>query len=183
MRRRWVFAFLTITGCVHAPFTGPARGGPSWTRVSSEHFTVTTSVAADDATKTCAELETMLEGLSTLAFGARQLPRMRIEIVLFSRLEEYEGVADRLSSGQVFLLGRHDFERTRFLRENSASAPFARACPIATWFAASPRPIEQSHFLSPKAGSSRSSTRSCSRPKIKAASVSLYGSAQRLLSA
>src|SRR4051812_45777238 len=98
MRRRWVFAILTITGCLHAPFTGPARGGPSWTRVSSKHFTVTTDFAAKDAIKTCAEIETMLEGLSALAFGARQPPRMRVELVQFSSLDEYKGVADRLSS-------------------------------------------------------------------------------------
>src|SRR6266516_4557946 len=112
MRRRWEWALVTIAGCVHAPFTSPAHGGPLWTQVTSEHFTVTTNFAAENARKTCADLETMLEGLSTLAFGATRPPRMRVEVVHFSRFEEYAGVADKLSGGQFLALGRHDFERT-----------------------------------------------------------------------
>src|SRR5689334_9526882 len=109
-----LIVLCAISGCARLhppPFSCPEKGGPAWIEVRAPHFVLTTDVDRENAEKLSAELEVMLDVLTRLGFESNSEPKGQISVVHFRNEEEYAAVGHKLSDGQVFWSGRHDFER------------------------------------------------------------------------
>ena len=72
------FAFLAILGRHPTFFATPAHGCAEWTEVTSAHFLLTTELGRSAAVELSNELETTLEALAAVVFGATELAAARI---------------------------------------------------------------------------------------------------------
>jgi hypothetical protein len=61
-------ASLGLAGCTPAPFVSPAQGGPSWTKLTTSHFTVYTDMPVDEASDVARDLQESYGALQDLAF-------------------------------------------------------------------------------------------------------------------
>jgi tetratricopeptide (TPR) repeat protein len=82
---------LALAGCfAHAPqgYTCPARGGPTWRELTSEHFVVDTDRQSGGARALVEELEIARAALVAAAFRGAVDPPGRLHVVAFDRRED-----------------------------------------------------------------------------------------------
>jgi hypothetical protein len=94
-RLRWLFLAVLFTPSFAAArgFVCEAHGGPAWREVASEHFLLRTDLDSGDALKTAAQLEELRALLEQAMFGRAVATASRLEVVAFSRREEFEEFA------------------------------------------------------------------------------------------
>jgi tetratricopeptide (TPR) repeat protein len=108
------FPLVACGAVVHQPLTPPEKGGPAWTEVTSEHFTVKTDLDKDEAQHASAKLEEMFTALADFGFPSSQRPKVHIDVVYFRSHDDYAELAPKLTGGSFYPEGRHDFERRPF---------------------------------------------------------------------
>ena len=90
---------LVALGCAHGPrrgpeFACPARGGPAWAEVATEHFTVASDLPLPDAERIARELESVREWVLASLFQGRapEVPG-RVRVVAFRTMVEFDAFA------------------------------------------------------------------------------------------
>ncbi len=111
MSRAPLLALLALAACAPAPFTPPSRGGAPWTETTTEHFSLYTDLAPDDARGLSADLERTFAVLSDIGFKAKTKPETHLDVVSFRREDEYHTVAPAQTKG-IFRGPAHTIDET-----------------------------------------------------------------------
>ncbi len=97
--RSWLAAVavtLSTTGCATgAPFVCPARGGPVWHDVGSDHFVLRTDLDLEEANRLLARLERVRTAVISALFDEVPASRGAVEVVAFRSEAEYREFAPR----------------------------------------------------------------------------------------
>ncbi len=104
---RSVVCLVLVAGCAHGTLTCPARGGSAWSELRSPHFLLHTDLPTGEAGAALGEFEQTYRAFEALLFPSTAPPRDRIEVVLFSREEDFRELAPAGASG-YFLPHQND---------------------------------------------------------------------------
>ncbi len=108
-------ALPSCAAVVHQPLLAPEKGGPAWTAVTSEHFTLKSDLDQDDSERASAKLEEIFTALADFGFPSSQRPKLHIDVVYFRSHDDYAELAPKMTGGSFFPEGRHDFEARPFV--------------------------------------------------------------------
>jgi tetratricopeptide (TPR) repeat protein len=87
-------ALLAMTGCATSTaFVCPARGGPAWRDVGSDHFVLRTDLDVKDATRLLVSLERLRTAVVSALFDEVPASRSGVEVVAFRTEGEYRAFA------------------------------------------------------------------------------------------
>jgi len=89
-----VAALAAAVGCASgAAFLCPARGGPAWRDVGSDHFVLRTDLDLEDATRLLARLERLRTAVVSALFDEVPASRTGVEVVAFRSEKAYRAFA------------------------------------------------------------------------------------------
>ncbi|HEU4535519.1 MAG TPA: hypothetical protein VFS00_15430 [Polyangiaceae bacterium] len=100
-------ALWVLGACTPPPFVSPAQGGPTWSRLTTLHFTLYTDAPADEARDTARELEEIYGALEAVGFPYSKKPKGRFEVTLFRHQDAFRQIAPPVSDG-YFQRDAHD---------------------------------------------------------------------------
>lgn len=85
---------VTALGCASgAAFICPARGGPTWRDIGSDHFVLRTDLDLEDATRLLARLERLRTAVVSALFDEVPASRTGVEVVAFRSDKAYRAFA------------------------------------------------------------------------------------------
>jgi tetratricopeptide (TPR) repeat protein len=89
----------------------PRGEGGGWSEVTTDHFTLRTDLAPDEAVAAGKQLETIYGNLAEVGFASEDRPKAMIDVVYFRRHQDYVTLRPQATAGQFMHGGIHDFER------------------------------------------------------------------------
>jgi tetratricopeptide (TPR) repeat protein len=93
-RRIWALGLVALVGCATgAPFICPARGGPPWRDVASEHFVLRTDLDLEDARQLLVALERLRTAVISALFDELPASQTGVEVVAFRSEAAYRAFA------------------------------------------------------------------------------------------
>ena len=94
INRTVTLVLLALAGCAtSAAFLCPARGGPAWRDVGSDHFVLRTDLDLEDATLLLARLERLRAAVTSALFDQAPASRTGVEVVAFRTEAAYRAFA------------------------------------------------------------------------------------------
>jgi hypothetical protein len=102
----WLLSgLLGVGGCATLPLC-PARGGPSWRELTSEHFDVRTDLDLETAIEAIHTLEEARTAMLDTVWGGAAGPPGRMAVIILGSLRELSTFVGRDAGGDLIL--RHD---------------------------------------------------------------------------
>lgn len=99
---------LFAMACTPPPFVSPAQGGPAWTKLTTDHFTIYTDMPQSDAEAVVGDLQDSYAALQDLAFPNWKRATGRFEVTLFQHEPAFRQIAPHEDVRGYFTLQSHD---------------------------------------------------------------------------